>query len=147
MAELPSHQEHTPHQEIAELERLLEEKRQALAAEGKALEEREAFKETFRERYGEALAPPPAGGAPAAPTAASPPAPPADELARHAQALGAKERAEQLEHLIALAFSNGVRYAADVARRATPWLMDELHDRLQDQYYQKLIELKQLKAL
>ena len=135
--------EQTPHQEIAELERLLEEKRQALAAEGKILEEREAFGETFRERYGEALAPAP----PLSPSAAPPPAPPADELARHAEALGAKERQEQLEHLIALAFSKGIRAAADVARHATPWLMDELHDTLADRYYRQLIESRQLKAL
>lgn len=135
--------ERTPTEEIAELERLLAEKRQALAAEGKAIGEREAFGETFRERYGEALAPAP----PPSPSAAPPPAPLAEEISRHAEALGAKGRQEQLEHLIALAFSKGVRYAADVARHAAPWLMDELHDTLADRYYRQLVESRQLKAL
>lgn len=135
--------ERTSTEEIAELERLLEEKRQALAAEGKAIEEREAFGKTFRERYGEALATAP----PPSPSAILPLVLPADELTRHAEALGGKERQEQLEHLIALAFSKGVRAAADVARHATPWLMDELHDTLADRYYRQLIESRQLKAL
>lgn len=138
-----SRPERTSTDEIAELERLLAEKRQALAAEGKAVEEREAFGEAFRERYGEVLAPAP----PLSPSASPSPAPPPDEIARHTEALGAKGRQEQLEHLIALAFSKGVGYAAGVARRATPWLMDELHDTLADRYYRQLIEARQLKAL
>lgn len=135
----PQHGE-SPHQEIAELERLLNEKKQALEAEGKRVEETEVFKETFREKYGEALRPS---------SQAFPPVPslPPDEISKHASGLAAKEREEQLEALVALALTKGVRAAADVARHATPWLMDELHDRLQDRYYSYLIQAKKLKAI
>lgn len=134
--------ERTPHQEIAELERLLAEKKQALAVEGKAPPERELFSETFRETYGESLSPKTS----TLPSASAPSLPP-DELAKHASSLATQEREEQMESLIAIALSKGVAAAADVARRATPWLMDELHDRLCDRYYQHLIASRQLKAL
>ncbi|MDP3727757.1 MAG: hypothetical protein Q8R35_03940 [bacterium] len=144
--------EQTPHQEIAELERLLAEKKQALADESAARPERELFRETFRETYGEALSPqtpPPSTDSTSSPQANSGQTPslPPDELAKHAAALAAQEREEQLESLIAIAISKGVTAAAGVARRATPWLMDELHDRLCDRYYQHLIASRQLKAL
>lgn len=134
--------EKTPHQEIVELERLLAEKRQALEREGDTTpeREREAFREVFRESFGEhlnpqrTLQPLPATLAPG-------------ELAGHADALKEKAREEQIEHLVGIAFTKGVRAAADVARHATPWLMDELHDRLQDRYYEHLIQARQLKQL
>lgn len=134
-------------QEIAELEELLREKREAFRAEEKSVPEREAFKETFRETYGEhfqpkVIMPQPASGAlPHVPPQAQ------DELNQQAQVLKAQEREGQLETLIALAFSKGIRAAADVARHATPWLMDELHDRLQDRYYDQLIQSRQLRAI
>jgi len=132
--------ERSPHQEIAELERLLAEKKQALAAEGGATPEREIFRETFRERYGEILAPKTVSPLP-------PQTLPPDELAVHVRELHAKEREDQLEALVEIAFTKGVAAAAGVARHATPWLMDELHDRLQDRYYDRLIQLRQLKAM
>lgn len=136
--------ERTPHQEIAELERLLAEKKQALTAESAAKPEQELFREMFRETYGEALSP--QTPAPLTSLGQAPALPP-DEIAKHASALAAQEREEQLESLIAIAISKGVAAAAGVARRATPWLMDELHDRLCDRYYQHLIAARQLKAL
>ena len=146
MAEQPTGPESTPHQEIAELERILREKRQALAVEGRTAPERETFREAFRETYGEALMP----KAPA-PSASSGPAPPPalapDETARHTDDLKSQEREEQLEALVAVAFSKGVAAAADLARRATPWFMDELHDRLCDRYYEHLLTARRLKAL
>ncbi len=33
------------------------------------------------------------------------------------------------------------------ASRETPWLLDALHDRLADEYYQKLVQAKEIKAL
>ncbi len=134
--------EQTPHQEIAELERLLAEKKQALTAENAARPEQELFREAFRETYGESFSP---KTSPA--PSASAPVLPADELTKHASSLAAQEREEQIGSLIAIAISKGVVAAADVARRATPWLMDELHDRLCDRYYQHLIAARQLKAL
>ena len=141
MPEINISQEKTPHQEIAELEKLLAEKKKALEFEGKPAEEKEVFKEAFRETYGEVLAPktPIAGQQ----SAALPP----DELTRHAEELKTKEREEQLNQLITLAVTKSVAAAAQVARQATPWLMDELHDRLQDKYYEHLIAARKLKAL
>ncbi len=148
MPEITPGGEKTPHQEIAELERLLAEKKQALTAESAAKPEREIFREAFRETYGESLSPKTTSPAPY-PLTGSGQAPslPPDELAKHASALGAQAREEQMESLVAIALSKGVVAAADVARRATPWLMDELHDRLCDRYYQHLIASRQLKAL
>ncbi len=142
MAEPTSGQEKNPLQEIAELERLLEEKKKALEAEGKKVEEKEAFKETFRETYGGALAPP-------AVTPAQPPpsAPLKSFAAKRADDLKSKERERQISDLVAMALTRGIGAAADAARQTTPWLMDELHDRLQDRYYEELIQRKKLKQL
>ncbi|MBI2055350.1 MAG: hypothetical protein HYT42_00435 [Candidatus Sungbacteria bacterium] len=141
MTEINVGQEQTPHQEIAELERLLAEKRKTLELEGQSAEEKEVFKEAFRETYGEVLAP-------KTPVVNQPqPVLPAEELDKRAEELKTKEREEQLESLIALAVTKGVTAAAEVARQATPWLMDELHDRLRDKYYEHLIAARKLKAL
>ena len=134
--------EKTPHQEIAELERLLAEKKQALGAESADKPERELFRETFREAHGESFSP-----QAFTPPSASAPSLPPDDIAKHASALAVQEREEQIESLIAIALSKGIAAAAAVARKATPWLMDELHDRLSDRYYQHLIASRQLKAL
>ena len=137
---MPEGQERTAVEEIAALERLLAEKKQSLIAEGKIIPEHEAFRETFRESYGEALAPA-ASLAPASATL------PPDELAKHAGDIAAKAREEQVDALIEIALTKGIAAAAEVARKATPWLMDELHDRLQDRYYDQLLQLRKLKAI
>ena len=145
MPEPISNREKVSPQEIAALERLLEEKKKALAAEGKAVEEKEAFKETFRDAYGEVLSPT-ATPAPAVSLPSQVVLPP-DELKRREEELKTKEREEQLEDLVTVAMTKGIPEAANLARRATPWLLDELHDRLQDRYYNHLVELRKLKAL
>lgn len=146
----PTH-EKTTAQEIAELERLLEEKKRVLAAAGREREEKDVFKETFRETYGAAFSPPSAAkrALPPQPVSQSTPLPTlsADELDKHAEELKTKAREEQLNDMVTLALTRGVKAAAEVARHATPWLMDELHDRLQDKYYEQLIEFKKLKPL
>ncbi len=127
-------------EEIAALEQLLAEKKQALAAEGKNIPEREVFREAFRESFREAPAP-------SANIAVLPSSLSSDELAKHAEDVLAKAREEQVDALIEIALRKGVRAATHVAMHATPWLMDELHDRLQDRYYDQLIQLRKLKAL
>ncbi|MEK7464973.1 MAG: hypothetical protein AAB591_00990 [Patescibacteria group bacterium] len=138
----PSTPEQSPQEEVAELERLLAEKKQALAVEGRAPDEREAFGEVFRERHGEALLPP-LGAAPPLPQKTLPP----DELAQHSSVLKTQDRETQLETLVGIALTKGVIAAAEIARHATPWLLDELHDRLQDRYYDQLLRANKLKAL
>lgn len=130
------------------MERLLEDKKNALAAEGEQAEEKAVFKEAFHETYGETLAP--VAASPVAPATPLPQAAkPAANAAyiRQMEALKTKAREEQLQDLVTVAMTRGVKAAADMAREATPWLMDELHDRLQDRYYQQLVELKKLKML
>ncbi|RJQ37190.1 hypothetical protein C4552_01685 [Candidatus Parcubacteria bacterium] len=123
--------------EIAELESLLAQKRASLERAGEAGEEKEAFGETFRERYGEAFAPPPAAS-PGQTT--PPPAPPHDQVA----AVQTAPEDQQVAALVEIALTKGVRAAAEVARHATPWLLDELHDRLQDRYYDELVRARKL---
>jgi len=126
--------------EIAELESLLREKRGAMSVE--AAPERETFREAFHEKYGESFAPTAPSDTPT-----PPPSLPQDIAGHHAAVVAAPENKEKLEALIHIALTKGVRTAAEVARRASPWLMDALHDVLQDQYYDRLIQAKQLKTL
>ena len=122
-------------EEIRELERLLEEKKQALAEKGEERETREIFREVFREKY-----PPPE-----APKITPPPSAVQPLTGTHPKGedeLRTKEREEEIAALIEISFEKGIRHAVDLARRASPWLLDELHDRLIDEYYQKLEQAK-----
>lgn len=122
-------------EEIRELERLLEEKKQALAEKGEEREGRDIFRDVFLEKYPppevSKLTPPPSVIQP--PTTTRPKG--EDELRK-------KEREEEIASLIEISFEKGVRHAVDLAQRASPWLLDELHDRLIDEYYQKLEQAK-----
>lgn len=138
-----SETEKSQHREIAELERLLAEKKQALAAEGKAIEDREVFQEAYRETFREETRP--SISQPKYGTQTAPLTP--QELKTHALEVLTADQAQQLNALIEIAFTKGIRVAADVARHATPWLLDQLHDKLQDQYYEKLVQIGKLKAL
>ena len=122
-------------EEIKELEQMLEEKKRALAERGEEREHKEVFREAFKEKYsGEfKVAPPP----PLPPPPRPPAAKPQDAAARSA-------REEEIQTLIRISFEKGVRAAADIAKRENPWLLDELHDRLIDEYYQKLVQAKQI---
>ena len=86
---------------------------------------------------------PPLGAAPPLPQKTLPP----DELAQHSSVLKTQDRETQLETLVGIALTKGVIAAAEIARHATPWLLDELHDRLQDRYYDQLLRANKLKAL
>lgn len=130
------------HQEIAELERLLAEKKQTLSREGKPFAEREVFREAFHEKYGEQLP-----GAVASGGILPHALPPQPTTPSAGDAVKTAEREAQIKSLIELALVKGVRAATNLARHASPWLLDELHDRLQDAYYEKLVQLKQIKPL
>src|SRR3989338_5270206 len=130
--------EKTPEEEIRELERLLAEKRKTLEEKGIEKEPKEMFREVFKE-YVEAkkpLLPPPAVQLPSAVS---------DEQKNKADELKMKEREEQLEHLINVSFEKGLLDAVTMAETMTPWLLDELHDRLADKYYDKLVQSDRLK--
>lgn len=129
-------------EEIAALERLLAEKKQNLLTEGKIMPEKEAFREAFRESLGEALSPQTTTVTPPPVSTLTP-----DEVTKHASDVAAKEREEQVAALVEIALTKGIPAAAEIARKATPWLMDALHDELQDHYYDKLLQARKLKAL
>jgi len=138
----------TPEEEIRALEAKLAEKKREHAAAGGALEgapheEKEIFREVMGEHIAESRAPmpvaqgsvasaPPAGGA--APSAA-------------ADATAAATREQKLTALVEYALTHTIEAAVSRAEKETPYLIDELHDRLADKYYDKLVQLRKLEAL
>lgn len=129
-------QEYSQAEEIQELERLLEEKKRQLAERGEGQEPKETFRELFKERYAPGIPekPPTASG-----TGPSPILPQSsDDTSK------AKAREEQLRIFIEISFEKGIAAAIQLAKANTPWLLDELHDRLIDEYYERLIQAKQI---
>ena len=58
-----------------------------------------------------------------------------------------KDREEKLQSLIEAAFSGGPGMAIDSAQKLGDYYLDELHDRLADEYYEKLIQFQKLKNI
>lgn len=130
-------------EEIKELERKLEEKKRELAAGGvEAPPEKQIFREIFKEHMesvSRATHPqaniPPAGGA-------SQPQPPAHQPTDNARDEAHKE---QIESLVEMAFSKGLVDAVEAARHLNnPHILDEFHDTLEDEYYDKLVAARSL---
>jgi hypothetical protein len=133
-------------EEIKELERKLEEKKREMAQREIApREEKEILREVLRERVEEVTPGRPKdtgilSGIPHVP-------PLTEELQKKADEVKTKEREEQVRNLVELALSKSIEDAVKVAQQATPYLLDELHDHLVDDYYEKLVQLKKIKAL
>jgi|SRR3989338_6874104 len=140
MTEQTKNSEKSPQEEIRELETLLLEKKKALEEKGIEKEPKEMFREVFKEYVQAKKALPPTPVQPVLPTVS-------DEQKRKADELKQKEREEQLEHLIGVSFEKGLLDAVTIAETMTPWLLDELHDRLVDEYYDKLLQSDRLKEL
>ncbi|MBI2637302.1 MAG: hypothetical protein HYW88_00240 [Candidatus Sungbacteria bacterium] len=142
MAEINPTNEKSAEEEIKELERLLAEKKQAFEIAPQEKEGKVLFREVMKEYV---PASEPAGeSAPSAqfqPPVVSPPLPPADDEFKK------KQREGQLQVLIDLSFEKGIIEAVRLAEVMTPWLLDELHDRLVDEYYEKLVQSERLKDL
>ena len=132
----------TPEDEIRDLERRLEEKKKAFAATGeKTPEEKEMFRETLKERV-EELAPseermPGHSSITPHPSGAKTKKDFDDE----------KEREEQVQALVEIALTKGIFEAVRIARATSPYLLDDLHDHLADDFYDKLIALRQINQL
>lgn len=61
------------------------------------------------------------------------------------QTTDAVEHAEEIEALVHIAFSEGILKAVQAARETrNPHIVDELHDRLVDEYYDKLLAARQI---
>lgn len=140
MPELNTTKEINPEAEIEELSRLLDEKKKALEASGEAKEHKEIFQEVFSEKYKEAL-PHPSESVSGGAASVSPHAKPSDDPQHKLL------HDQQLQMLVDFALSRGLISAVGKASKETPWLLDALHDRLADEYYQKLVQAKEIKAL
>ena len=132
--------EKTPEEEIRELEKKLEAKKQELAEKGMAAApEKEVFREVLKTHIEEArvspreAAPPLAGGTPTGGTQPQK----TDDRQK-------EERARKLAALIEFALAKTIRGAVGAAESESPYLLDELHDHLVDEYYEKLVALRKI---
>ena len=129
----------SPEEEIQELERRLEEKKRALSESGEeAPQEKEVFREVLKEHIsdtrqaadgGVVLTPPPHTQSQS------------DDDLKKAK----EELKEDVRLLVEIALTKSIGEAVRVAIRAeSPYLLDELHDHLVDDYYDKLVSLKKI---
>lgn len=130
----------SPEAEIEALEQKLAEKKKELEERGeKAPEERDMFREILREHIQKAKTPA---------DASQPAVPLPQSLQKSGEDLKQKEELEeQVRHLVELALTRTIQDAVKVAESATPFLLDELHDHLADDYYDKLVALRKVKSL
>ena len=132
----------SPEEELQALEDKLAEKRKELEDQGVEVPpERDMFREILREHIQKSRTP-----TKPAPEPSAQPLP--SHLQTQADDLKKKEEwEEQVKHLIELALGRSVESAVKVAEQATPYLLDELHDHLVDNLYEKLVALRKIKAL
>lgn len=133
-------------EEIKELERKLAEKKQEMAAGATApAEEKELFREVMREHAAEMKQPTMPAGEPLISALKPTPAPVPPPGAQDAQKQQARE--EELKALVEFALSHTIQRAVEKAQAESPYLLDALHDRLADEYYEKMVALRKLKPL
>lgn len=128
-------------EEIKILEqRLAEKKREAGMADIEPQKERELFREVVREHAAQVTPPamqpslvPPAIGVP------QPSAPVSEEEKQ--------ERENTIAKLIETALTHGILYALKAPEAENFYYVDELHDRLADEYYDKLVALRKVTPL
>ncbi len=123
-------------EDIKWLERQLEAKKRELAGGGpETKEEREIVKEVIKETaVGELNA-----SVPAAKLSN-------DDAKKSALDLKEKEHGDIIQNLVQIAFSKNLLSALKVAESLNnPHILDEFHDTLADQYYQKLLDARKLK--
>lgn len=125
------------HEDIRWLETQLEAKKKELSDKsGESKEDREVVREILRDTQSEEpLLPPPTNQ-----TISD------DDAKKKAGELEERKHHEVIEELINIAFSKDLASALKVAESfKNPHIMDEFHDTLADQYYQKLIDARKLK--
>lgn len=137
----------TPEEEIRMLEKKLEAKKQELSQKGQeAPHEKEMLREVLKEHIEEARQVPPEHPQPVPSAGIGHGL--GDDLKKKADDLKQQEkREEQVRSLVELALTRSIHDAVKVAGHATPYLLDELHDHLVDDYYEKLVALKKIKQL
>ena len=130
----------SPEEEIRELERKLEEKKKEFAEKGEAARpEKEVFREVLKEhiQQGKLSSLPPSDVSSTTPSR--------DQKQKVDEATTKELREAEVRALIEIALTRTIQDAVRMAERATPYLLDELHDRLADDYYEKLIALRKIK--
>lgn len=140
----------SPEEEIRVLEQKLEaKKKELLAQKGEAAipSEKEIFREVLKSHI-EAIRPTPPKSSAQASSQPQPASALADDQKKKIDEIQKKEeREEEVRALIEYALTRGVENAVRVAQKATPYLLDELHDHLADEYYDKLLALRKVSAL
>lgn len=132
-------------EEIKMLEQKLEEKKRAFDAERQPVpEEKEIFREVMREHIERVR--------PQTPQATVPPFPPVSPGVTHTvsprdDAVQKEQRESKVRSLVEYAFTRTVEDAVKKAEAESPYLLDELHDHLVDDYYQKLLALRKIQNL
>lgn len=126
----------SPEQEIRELEERLAEKRRELEAHKKPMpEEKELFREVLKEHIQQVR--PQAPALSIAPPVVLPP----DDTGSHAG------YDDEIRALVERALTRSIEDAVAAAQKTTPYLLDELHDHLADDFYDKLIASRKLQSL
>ena len=137
----------SPEEEIKNLEQQLEAKKRELAVAGApAKEEKEVFREVLKEHI-ETLRPsaPPADTTiPSAPLP-SIPAPAPQDAAAEVKKDEANETTVRM--LVEKAMTGTIEDAVKEAQKISPYMLDELHDHLVDDMYDKLVVLRKIKQL
>ena len=121
--------------EILELEKKLAEKKQELTErkEGEKTE-KDIIREIVKEKIQQ--------------TAISSPSAIPQQIAKKAKEIESEPKERQIQLLVNLAFEKGIVQAVEVAKGLNnPYLLDELHDVLVDEYYNKLVEQGKLKPI
>ncbi len=141
----------SPEDEIKELERKLQEKKQQLSA-GSQSEvlppEKEVFKEVLQKHIEEERAALPPTESPATGTAPAVTHVLSDDTKVQADEAKRKDiRGEQVKELVEIALTKSIRDAVKTASEFSPYLLDELHDHLTDDFYDKLLALRKIEKL
>lgn len=137
----------TPEEEVRELERRLEEKKRLLGEAGREVpHEKEVLREVLREHITEARGE--GVGEEGVRLPSSHRHLITDTDTNDPAALQKeKERETEIRALVEEALTRGILPAVKDAASRSPYLLDELHDHLVDDFYQKLIVLRKIKEL
>jgi len=136
----PKKIEKTPriNEEIVELEKKLAEKKQELREkEGVEKHEKEIIREILREKIEQAKIS-------ESKTRGISPA----QIIKEAKEIEKEPKERQIQLLVGLAFEKGIFQAIEVAKNLdSPYLLDEFHDTLVDELYNKLVEAGKLEKI
>lgn len=128
-------------EEVVELEKELAEKKQQLVRKKEAdRHDKELIKEIIKEKV---EIPKPSKVKPSTPSPASP-----KTIIQQAKKLMGEKKERQVKLLTDLALEKGVIHATEVAKKLDdPYILDEFHDTLVDEFYNRLVKEGKLKQI